>query len=263
LSAGWSSSWHWDWLSSGSWKTEVSWDHLDSSGVSTETGGSSHIWGPDWVLPHGDDSWLGLLNNDLLFWLALVEADFAGSVSVTVTSGVVSASSTSLAWSLFDNSILKSLTLGEVVSSKGLEEGVAWMLVTGIGRDGNWSWLVAWLLVSITAATGSVSLTISTNSRQSSLASLAGGAWSGLLHGIFELSTLGIVVSSEGSEEGVAWVLVVGIAWHWVCLWSNWGESISTISTISTISSPSPSLLGLSSGSEADEGDNCEFHFNL
>ena len=174
LLAGGSWSAHWDWLWAGSWKGGVAWDHLDSWGVATEAGGASDIWVVDWVLPHGDDSWLGLLKNNLLWLNAGVEAGTAISVGVTValsvlvsaTSGSVSASAlsvrlTSLAWSLSELSISPLLTLGEVVSSEGSEESVVAVLPSGVSSSDLWLWLVALSLVSacLSAAKSAISAT--------------------------------------------------------------------------------------------------------
>jgi len=158
LLAGGSWSAHWDWLWAGSWKGGVAWDHLDSWGVSAESGGGSHVWSPHWVLPHVDDSWLGLLNNNLLWLFAGIKAGTAGTVGVSVALSVcvstasVSVSTvsgfTSLAWSLSELSISPLLTLGEVVSSEGSEESVVAVLPSGVTSSDAWLWLVALLLVS-------------------------------------------------------------------------------------------------------------------
>lgn len=176
LLAGSSWSAHWDWLCAGSWKGGVAWDHLDSWGVATEAGGASDIWVPDWVLPHGDDSWLGLLNNNLLWLNAGVEAGTAlsigvtvalsvlvsaTSVSVSVSAGALSVRLTSLAWSLSELSISPLLTLGEVVSSEGSEESVVAVLPSGVSSSDLWLWLVALSLVSacLSAAKSAISAT--------------------------------------------------------------------------------------------------------
>lgn len=148
LLAGGSWSAHWDWLWAGSWKGGVAWDHLDSWGVATEAGGASDVWCEDWVLPHGDDSWGGLLNNNLLWLFAGVEAGSACSVSVAIASVSLSVSGASLAWSLSELSISPLLTLGEVVSSEGSEESVVAVLPSGVTSSDLWLWLVALLLVS-------------------------------------------------------------------------------------------------------------------
>jgi len=152
LLGGWSWSAHWNWLWSSSWESGVAWDHLDSWGVSAEAGGGSHIWSEDWVLPEADDSWLGLLKNNLLWLLAVIKADLAGSVgvssalsiSVTSASGVSSIDSlTSLAWLLSKLSISPLLTLGEIVSSERSEESVVAVLPSGISSSDSWLWLDA------------------------------------------------------------------------------------------------------------------------